>query len=41
MNTDPYLAGWILKLQPSKPEEFGGLMSAEAYARFVEEGPGH
>lgn len=38
VNEDPYAAGWILKVRPSRPEEIEALMSADAYARFVQDG---
>lgn len=38
LNTDPYGEGWILKVRPTKPEQFSHLLSASEYAKFVEEG---
>jgi glycine cleavage system H protein len=31
LNSDPYGAGWILKLKPASPDEAGALMDAAAY----------
>ena len=41
VNTDPYQKGWILKVKSSKPDEFKALLTAKAYAQFVEEGGDH
>ena len=35
VNTDPYGAGWMIKLRPSEPSEVGGLMKAEAYSKHI------
>ena len=32
VNGDPYEAGWLWKMKPSKPEEIDGLLDASAYA---------
>lgn len=40
VNNDPYGAGWILKVRPSKPDELAGLLTASAYAKLIE-GSGH
>jgi glycine cleavage system H protein len=32
VNADPYEAGWLWKMKPSKPEEIDGLLDASAYA---------
>lgn len=32
VNTDPYVEGWLFKVQLSDPEELGNLLNAEAYA---------
>ena len=40
VNTDPYAGGWILKIRPSNPDEFAGLMTPEAYSKLIE-GGGH
>ena len=41
VNEDPYERGWILKLRPSDPAEFGALMSAAQYAAYIAEGAKH
>jgi glycine cleavage system H protein len=38
VNTDPYGAGWILKLKSTKGTEFDAMMSASAYAKLIEQG---
>lgn len=35
INSDPYEAGWIVKIEISNPEEVDALMSSEAYAGLV------
>jgi glycine cleavage system H protein len=35
VNTDPYGAGWMIKLKPSDASEIGGLMKAEAYSSHI------
>lgn len=40
VNNDPYDAGWILKIRPSKPDELTGLLTPAAYAKLIE-GGGH
>lgn len=37
VNQDPYGEGWMIRIRPSRPEEFDRLMDAEAYAAFVAE----
>jgi glycine cleavage system H protein len=37
INEDPYGDGWIVRVKLSKSSELKGLMSAEAYQKFVEE----
>lgn len=37
VNEDPYDEGWMVEVELSDPEEAEELMSAEEYARFVEE----
>jgi glycine cleavage system H protein len=32
VNSDPYVDGWLFKVQLSDPEEIEGLLDAEAYA---------
>jgi glycine cleavage system H protein len=31
LNEDPFGRGWILKMEPARPEEFQSLLSAQAY----------
>jgi glycine cleavage system H protein len=38
INSDPYGAGWMVKVRLSDPSEAEGLMDAEAYRKLVEEG---
>ena len=35
VNTDPYGAGWMLKVKPSNPSEIDGLMKADAYSKHI------
>lgn len=35
VNSDPYGAGWMIKMAVSNPEELEALMSAEAYQGLV------
>lgn len=35
VNTDPYEAGWILKIKPSNPDELGKLLDSEAYKNQI------
>ena len=35
VNSDPYGAGWMIRLRVSDPAEQDGLMDAEAYAKHV------
>ncbi len=35
LNSDPYGAGWIIRLKPSDADQTEGLMTAEAYAELV------
>lgn len=37
INSDPYSAAWMVKLEPSNPAELGALMDAAAYATFIKE----
>ena len=37
INTDPYGAGWLVKVKLSDPSEADGLMDAAAYRKLVEE----
>lgn len=35
LNNDPYLKGWIFKIQPSAPSELEQLMTPEAYRSHI------
>ena len=35
VNTDPYGAGWMIKIKMSDPSEVGELMSPEDYKSFI------
>jgi glycine cleavage system H protein len=35
VNTDPYGAGWMIKVKPSNPSEIDGLMKADAYTKHI------
>jgi glycine cleavage system H protein len=35
VNTDPYGAGWMVKLRLSDPAELSGLKNAESYREFL------
>ena len=35
VNTDPYGAGWMIKVKPSNPSEVDGLMKADAYSKHI------
>lgn len=37
VNSDPYGAGWIFKLEPSDPDELDALLDPDEYTRAVEE----
>ncbi len=37
VNSDPYGAAWIIKLELSSPEELDELMNAEKYEAYVQE----
>ena len=37
INTDPYGAGWLVKVKLSDPSEADGLMDAGAYKKLLEE----
>jgi len=37
LNTDPYGAGWLIKITLSDAGEVAGLMDADAYAKYVAE----
>jgi glycine cleavage system H protein len=36
VNEDPYEAGWLVRLELSKPSELDALMSSDAYDKYVE-----
>lgn len=40
INTDPYGAAWMVKIEISDSQELDGLMDAETYAKYCE-GRGH
>jgi glycine cleavage system H protein len=35
VNTDPYGAGWMIKIRPSDPGEVASLMKADAYSSHI------
>ncbi len=35
VNTDPYGAGWMIKIKPSNPAEIDGMMKADAYTKHI------
>jgi len=35
VNSDPYGAGWMIKVRPSDPSELDGLMKADAYLKQI------
>lgn len=35
VNSDPYGAGWMIRVRTSNPAEVDGLMSAEAYGKQI------
>lgn len=37
VNTDPYAAGWLVKIKPSHPDELNSLLSAEQYQNEISE----
>ncbi len=37
VNEDPYGKAWMIRLEPTNPEELDELMDAEAYAQYCEE----
>lgn len=37
INSDPYQAGWMVKLELSDPAELSGLMDKAAYEKYCEE----
>ena len=40
INSDPYKAGWLIKMKLDDPSELDGLMSAEDYEAYNEEREG-
>jgi glycine cleavage system H protein len=40
VNQDPYGDGWMIRLDPSDPDEFEDLMDDDEYEAFVEEEEG-
>lgn len=36
VNSDPYGAGWIVEITPSKPGDAAGLLDAAAYAKLIQ-----
>jgi len=40
INQDPYGDGWMIRLDPSEPDEFDDLMSGDEYRALVEEEEG-
>jgi glycine cleavage system H protein len=36
VNEDPYGAGWLIRLELSKPSELDALMGSDAYDKYVE-----
>ena len=35
VNSDPYGAGWMIKVKPSNPSEVEGLLKGEAYTKHI------
>jgi glycine cleavage system H protein len=35
VNTDPYGAGWMIRIKPSSAREIDGLMKADAYTKHI------
>jgi glycine cleavage system H protein len=35
VNTDPYGAGWMIRVKPSNASEIDGLLKAEAYSKHI------
>ncbi|MDR2041395.1 MAG: hypothetical protein LBP98_03660 [Tannerella sp.] len=35
VNTSPYEAGWLIRIQPSDASELDALLSAEAYQQLI------
>ncbi|HEX9774808.1 MAG TPA: glycine cleavage system protein GcvH [Actinomycetota bacterium] len=41
VNQDPYDQGWMVLIEPSDPEQFDDLLSAQDYTALVEAEPSH
>ncbi len=37
INTDPHMAGWLIKIKLANPAEIGKLMDAKAYEAYIAE----
>jgi glycine cleavage system H protein len=37
VNQDPYGAGWLIRFRPIEPEQYSGLLEADAYEALVSE----
>ncbi|HJQ54557.1 MAG TPA: glycine cleavage system protein GcvH [Gemmatimonadaceae bacterium] len=35
VNTDPYGAGWMIRVKPSNPSEIDGLLKSDAYSKHI------
>jgi glycine cleavage system H protein len=35
VNTDPYGAGWMIRVKPSNPSEIDGLLKADGYSKHI------
>ena len=35
VNTDPYGAGWMIRVKPSNPAEIEGLLKADGYSKHI------
>jgi glycine cleavage system H protein len=35
VNTDPYGAGWMIKVKPSNPSELDALLGSDAYTKHI------
>ena len=35
VNSDPYGEGWLFRVQPSAPSDWGGLLTAQSYAELL------
>ena len=38
VNSDPYGAGWMIKVKPSNPAEIDGLLKSDAYTKHIAAG---